>query len=451
MGFLDFAGEDTEDPRFRATSALAQALLGAQKGGGMLALSQGLAGYQGAMSQARDSELKRALLKAQIDETMAQGDQRKASAVAEAQKLAQARARQRAIEEELTPQSQSMPALAIGAQQGSAGPTMANAQRMDAMPAQPRHDWRRLIAMGVPIEQVKAMAEADTLGKPKVARTVDTVDAQGRPVTIQLDEQGRPVGDGMRQWKAPVQVDQGDRRTFMDPTALAGQSFGINQSPDSRASNAIAIRGQNMVDARSRESSHASMTKPFEVTGPDGSPVLVQQDRQGNIVPVAGYSPKGGTSKPLPQAVVKQVTEARDNAATIDRLTSSFKPQYAEKGVFGLGADASLAAKAVLGTDKDSVEWWKNYRKESELVERHALFGASLTAGEQSAWKSADISPGLDPKVIERNLQTRARLAKRVLENTRQDMIDAGHSDKRVNAISNRSQSSGGVKFLGFE
>jgi hypothetical protein len=59
------------------------------------------------------------------------------------------------------------------------------------------------------------------------------------------------------------------------------------------------MRGQNMTDARSRESSSIAMSKPFEITGEDGKPVLVQQDKQGNIKPVAGYGPKQGSSKPL--------------------------------------------------------------------------------------------------------------------------------------------------------
>lgn len=71
----------------------------------------------------------------------------------------------------------------------------------------------------------------------------------------------------------------------------------------SRANNAAqvgaTIRGQNLTDARSREATAATIGKPFEVTGPDGQPVLVQQDKAGNITPVQGYSPKGAGSTNL--------------------------------------------------------------------------------------------------------------------------------------------------------
>ncbi len=61
----------------------------------------------------------------------------------------------------------------------------------------------------------------------------------------------------------------------------------------------LTARGQNMVDARARENTAAVAGKPFEVTGPDGTPMLVQQDKQGNMKPVQGYGPKFKEEKPL--------------------------------------------------------------------------------------------------------------------------------------------------------
>ena len=135
---------------------------------------------------------------------------------------------------------------------------------------------------------------------------------------------------------------------------------------------------------------------------------------------------------------MKNITEARDNAATIDRLNSSFKDDFASKGVLGMGSDLALSAKSVLGSDGDAVDWWKNYRKQAELVERHALFGAALTPTEQASWRSSDIGPGMDSKVIKRNLATRAKLTKQISEMAAQDQIDAGHSPDRIKAIAGR-------------
>lgn len=159
------------------------------------------------------------------------------------------------------------------------------------------------------------------------------------------------------------------------------------------------------------------------------------QTRAGAAVTAAGSQ----QAKPLSGAVLKQLTEARDTANTISNLSASFKDGFAGKGLLGMGADMQLGASSVAGVDKDAVAWWKDYRKQAELVERHALFGAALTPTEQASWRSADIGPGMDKDVIKTNLATRAALAKRMLENTRQDFIDAGHSEERVSAIAGRS------------
>lgn len=162
--------------------------------------------------------------------------------------------------------------------------------------------------------------------------------------------------------------------------------------------------------------------------------------REHMVALAAQYMPDaaGGGGKPLPAAVTKQITEARDNAATIKRLADSFEDAYGGKGVLGLGGDKQMAASGLLGVDRDAVDWWKNYRKGAELIERHALFGAALTPTEQSSWRAADITPGTDAAVIRRNLQTRAALGAKVLDAARQDLIDAGHSEKRINAIAGR-------------
>jgi hypothetical protein len=84
-------------------------------------------------------------------------------------------------------------------------------------------------------------------------------------------------------------------------------------------------RGQNMVDARSRDANAASLSKPFEVTGEDGtSRVLVQQDKQGNLKPVTGYSPKG-VGGPLKLTEVQAnatsfVSRMRDSTGTIQQI-----------------------------------------------------------------------------------------------------------------------------------
>jgi hypothetical protein len=71
------------------------------------------------------------------------------------------------------------------------------------------------------------------------------------------------------------------------------------------ANRSVQMRGQNLTDARARQGLSVAMSKPFEVTGEDGRPVLVQQAKDGTIRPVTGYSPKTAADKPLNEGQAK--------------------------------------------------------------------------------------------------------------------------------------------------
>jgi len=181
---------------------------------------------------------------------------------------------------------------------------------------------------------------------------------------------------------------------------------------------------------------------PQMITNEQG---VFQIDRNSRATPVIGpdgkpLSGKSAADKPLPNKVITDLKEARDTSTSLTKLQNNFKDDYAGKGIFGIGADLSMEAKGRLGADKDAVGWWKDYKKQAELVERHAMFGASLTTNEQAAWKSADIHPGLDPDVIKNNLAVRDKLARKVLANTAADYSDAGYDSEKINKIAGREQ-----------
>jgi hypothetical protein len=342
---------------------------------------------------------------------------------------------------------QSIPSPQMQASQqalaGGGGPTVGNAAQM--RPVDPRLQMLHgamQAGMGSPLDYINAANPQNKIKDYKAVRAAD-----GSVSYVGLTDDGRVVQTGQQPFEKPEVKSFGNFMGGIDPiTGKVTQYGAIGQSADNKANNATAMRGQNMVDARSRQANEASVSKPFEVTGPNG-PMLVQQTKDGKIVPVDGYTPKTAPDKPLAPSVVKNITEARDNALTIASLSGSFKPEFAGKGVLGLGADMQMSASGNLGADTDAVEWWKNYRKQAELIERHALFGAALTPTEQASWRSADIGPGMDAKVVARNLATREKFTKQVLEAARQDSIDAGHSETRVNAIAGRKpMDAGGQK-----
>jgi hypothetical protein len=125
----------------------------------------------------------------------------------------------------------------------------------------------------------------------------------------------------------------------------------------------ITVRGQNMTDARSREATAATMTKPFEVTGPDGVPVLVQQDKQGNIRQVQGYQPKN-SGKTMTEGQAKANlfgSRMRESDRILQELEGKYSPlavnakMGAEK-MPGIGGIAGAVGNAMLSTEGQQAE-----------------------------------------------------------------------------------------------
>jgi hypothetical protein len=108
--------------------------------------------------------------------------------------------------------------------------------RLDAQPN--KFDPLSALSLGMSPEMVKTVAEAPNLGRSEVARTLEGQDAQGNKVTYQFDKYGRPVGDGVQGYTAPVQVDLGGRVQFVRPEA--GVLLGKTMTPGESASNAVA-------------------------------------------------------------------------------------------------------------------------------------------------------------------------------------------------------------------
>ena len=128
--------------------------------------------------------------------------------------------------------------------------------------------------------------------------------------------------------------------------------------------------------------------------------------------------------KPLANLVHKELSDLDANATAIQTLKSDFKPEFA--GIGGWAKDK--LGPYIPGVSEEATNWWRNYRKQVELVQRHAMFGASLTGNEQKSWASADIQPGMKDSVIKANLETRAKLAEKVYEKVRTQRANEGHS-----------------------
>lgn len=263
-GLLDLFGDGADDPRSQAVMALAAGLIQGTPQG----LSQGLLSAAAAPAAARERALKERYMAAQVGSVEGQEQERRA----QAQKLTQA------LELERRKQ------MALPALLGMGGTGAAA-------------DARAWTAAGFSPDEITKYVNLADVGRPEVARTIDTTDAQGRPVTRQFDKFGRPVGADAAQWKAPTVQDTGGSLALFDPAARQLSPLAAKtQSPDSQASVAATIRGQDLTNARAIE---ANANKPLTETQ---SNALLFGTRMHQADKILGELAADGTTTPMPGA-----------------------------------------------------------------------------------------------------------------------------------------------------
>lgn len=227
MGLLDgFLGKDWQDPQSQAVMALAGGLLSGNFG-------QGAKDYGNVLAGAKDTEMKRQMLKLQMDDIAAQAGLRSEQANQMKAKAAQ---------------EQRIQSLIAGA--GQVAPGMGGTEkvndalppemRMGAMPALQQAgkiDYTSLNQQGVPFDRLKDLAATKNLGREEVARVQDIEGPNGQKMFQGYDKFNQPVGQPVPAYLAPQLVNLANRQVFVKPSA--GMSLEMGQSPDSKASNAL--------------------------------------------------------------------------------------------------------------------------------------------------------------------------------------------------------------------
>jgi hypothetical protein len=131
-------------------------------------------------------------------------------------------------------------------------------------------------------------------------------------------------------------------------------------------------------------------------------------------------------AKPLPESIMKTLRGMDTMADAMKSVESSFKPEYG--GVGGAVSRVSGSYNPLSGkASEEAANWWKDYENQAALVERHEKFGTALSAGEQAAWKSATIAPGMKADVIAHNLAIRRQQANKMYERGRDQYIKGGY------------------------
>lgn len=212
-GLLDFV----KTPEGQGLLAAAfGGLAGARRGQPINSLGRaglaGLAGYSGAqdrmMQEAQIAEVNKyrnmqtAAMQAQMDAAKAKTDQEAAKRNA----LPGLFAGQTVGGGTTTPEVAGIPMFSQGS---TVQPTRTvGAGKLDVQAA---------LRAGYTPEEIVKMSELSNIGKQKVARTMKGIGPDGREVEYQVDEFGARVGEGLPQYRAPIQADTGGAVQFLDP------------------------------------------------------------------------------------------------------------------------------------------------------------------------------------------------------------------------------------------
>ena len=111
-------------------------------------------------------------------------------------------------------------------------------------------DVQAALRAGYSPEEIEKLASLRNVGLDEVARTMTGMQ-NGREVSQQFDKFGRPVGQGMEQFRAPIMQNLGNETVALNPFSLQKmQSFAMGMTPGQAASNNIALQNLGLSRAR---------------------------------------------------------------------------------------------------------------------------------------------------------------------------------------------------------
>jgi len=139
--------------------------------------------------------------------------------------------------------------------------------------------------------------------------------------------------------------------------------------------------------------------------------------------------PIGGREKPLTSGEVNKITDIDTSLGTQKRLKDTFDDKYAGYKLQMGGELANVIGSKFGGDNQSQAEWWAAHAANDNIA-RNALFGASLTAGEQKAWEKTSINPGMSPSMIKNRMAEREALIEAKRNTTVENLGKAGYDVK---------------------
>jgi hypothetical protein len=169
---------------------------------------------------------------------------------------------------------------------------------------------------------------------------------------------------------------------------------------------------------------------------PDGSVQLEEWDGDKGKWSKVGEPAPGERDRRMSVSDITKLSEEGSKAQQVTGFRQTFQPGYAGWKLNAVGDLANQAGRnlpeSVVGPERAAASaWWQDYDKYKNVV-RHGLYGASLTANEQKAFTAADITPGMDPKQIQKNLETQERIVLNSIRKKGKALIGSTYDRKAI-------------------
>lgn len=212
----------------------------------------------------------------------------------------------------------------------------------------------------------------------------------------------------------PEKIDSGQQIGFRDTNPNSptyGQNTGGSpiqrmQTPDSVASNATTIRGQNLTDARGREANAIARAKAG-AAGPDGRP-----------------------SKPMPATALKMQNEALDMIGIASSIQADLGTveQQLETGALDFGPVKNLAnqARNLAGMSTEQSRNLSTFKSSMEKLRNDSLRlnkGVQTDGDAQRAWNELFQNIN-DPKLVAQRLKEIKAINSRAVDLRKREVED---------------------------
>lgn len=145
--------------------------------------------------------------------------------------------------------------------------------------------------------------------------------------------------------------------------------------------------------------------------------------------------------KPVPVGEMNRYRSAIQDVDSLDRLMKDFNPNYAGRTITG---DLGITAENLGIGGNAGADWW---RRAYELfnIQRHELFGASLTEGEKKAFERTVFNPRQKPEQIIRFMTDMRNKGRRSVGMYQRGFVSGGYRNGQV------FETSGGRDYRGFQ